>query len=205
MSSKTFHLTETRVHTVPPIVLITSQRLSLSTQTASTASVRAICLYHPVAESYLHAQTAPKHTRHMAKLRHRRRGYTLDSRMLNVVGCPKITMFLRAETICVFKAMSTVGPNARGMHLYLHPMLELRHHAVTNNGRTVHPTFDCSQPAKNHSYQFLYHTPSVVARGAINDAKITVCVGRHNNVELRDSHSLKLRLRGATRSGRNEV
>jgi hypothetical protein len=49
----------------------------------------------------------------------------------------------------------------------------------------------------------LPHFPPLVARGATNDAKITVCVDRHNNVELRDSQNLKLRLRGATRSGRN--
>ena len=37
---------------------------------------------------------------------------------------------------------------------------------------------------------------------ARNDAKITIQLDRHNGVELRDSQNLKLRLRGATHSGK---
>jgi len=54
----------------------------------------------------------------------------------------------------------------------------------------------------NHAYSFLYHAQFLVVQGATDDAKITIQVDRHNNVELRDSQYLKLRLRGATHSGK---
>jgi len=99
--------------------------------------------------------------------------------------------------------MSAVGPNARGCASTI---------TQCSNSDTTPSQIMTVLYIRRSTPVLIREEPSLAIpsphptsgrRGATNDAKITVCVDRHNNVELRDSQNLKLRLRGATRSGKN--
>lgn len=104
--------------------------------------------------------------------------------------------WLWVKAICTFQSSSS--------------MLEIYHTHSTSTTPTLRSRRIMATSGIRRSSVFsVYYEPCLfiseflASQGVTDDVEITFRVGRHNHVELRDSQKLKLRLRGATHSGKN--